>query len=194
MGLTKAMLKDFSQVELFREFLSRFNLNVESEHLVDTPARVIRMYEEMLSGYEAPKFKFTTFDVEGTPSMVVVSKIPFHSLCSHHMLPFRGLAHVGYLPSEKICGLSKLARAVKHFSARLQVQENLTGQIADYLVEKLAPKGLGVVLEAEHFCMSIRGVKAVGAITSTSAVRGLFLDDPSVKEEFFREIERQTNG
>lgn len=145
--------------------------------LEDTPARVARMYAEILQGNEkdAKEFFAVSFE-EGHREMVLVKDIPFYSLCEHHMVPFFGKAHIAYLPgpSGRICGLSKLARTVDTFAQRLQVQERLTGQIANTLVECLEPNGVIVVVEAEHLCMSMRGIKKPGSKTMTSAVRGAF--------------------
>ena len=153
-----------------------------SEHLADTPRRVALAYEELLT----PRpFHPTTFpNDEGYDELVLARDIPFHSLCEHHLLPFHGVAHVGYLPGDRILGLSKLARVVEHFSRRLQVQERLTKQIGDWLTERLDPKGVGVVLEAEHLCMSLRGVQAPGARTVTSSLHGLLRDDARSRAEF----------
>jgi GTP cyclohydrolase I len=127
----------------------------------------------------------TTFpNDEGYDELVLVRDIPFHSLCEHHLLPFSGVAHVGYLPASQILGLSKLARVVEHFARGLQVQERLTKQIGDWLDTRLAPKGVGVVLEAEHLCMSMRGVEAVGSKTVTSSLHGLIRDDARTRAEF----------
>jgi GTP cyclohydrolase I len=154
-----------------------------SEHLADTPARVARSFAELLSPRE---FRLTTFpNDEGYDEMVVARSIPVHSLCEHHLLPFHGVAHVGYLPGERILGLSKLARVVELFARDLQVQERLTKQVADWLQEHLAPKGVGVVIEAEHLCMALRGVRAPGAVTVTSALHGLLREDPGSRQEFF---------
>ncbi|HEX5016728.1 MAG TPA: GTP cyclohydrolase I FolE [Actinomycetes bacterium] len=153
-----------------------------SEHLQDTPRRVAAAFAELL---QAQPFTLSTFpNDEGYDEMVVARDIPFHSLCEHHMLPFRGVAHVGYLPGDRILGLSKLARVVDKFSRRLQVQERLTTQIADWLQRELQPKGVGVVMEAEHLCMSLRGVQAAGSLTVTSALHGLMRDDPRTRAEF----------
>ncbi|MGH9028087.1 MAG: GTP cyclohydrolase I [Acidimicrobiales bacterium] len=150
--------------------------------LADTPARVARAYAEFLS---PEPFEATTFpNDEGYDELVVARSIPFSSLCEHHLLPFAGVAHVGYLPGERLLGLSKLARVVTHFSRNLQVQERLATQVADWLSSKLAPKGVGVVLEAEHACMSLRGVRAAGARTVTSALRGLVREDERTRAEF----------
>jgi len=149
----------------------------ERAGLKDTPARVARMYDEILQGMEQDAAEFFTVSFEeGYRELVLVKDIPFYSMCEHHMVPFFGLTHVAYLPgaSGKICGLSKLARTVDVFARRLQVQERLTGQIANTLVDYLDPVGVIVVVEAEHLCMSMRGVKKPGTRTMTSAVRGAF--------------------
>jgi GTP cyclohydrolase IA len=154
-----------------------------AEHLAQTPRRVAASYAELLTPRE---FDLTTFpNDEGYDEMVLVRHIPMQSLCEHHLLPFHGVAHVGYLPGQRILGLSKLARVVELFARDLQVQERLTQQIADWLQEHLAPKGVGVVIEAEHLCMSLRGVQAVGARTVTSALHGLFRTDAAARQEFF---------
>lgn len=175
----------------YRAFLHSLGVDVDQEHLEDTPIRVARMYEELLEGEPEPNFKFTTFSAakEKSESLVVVREITFYSLCSHHMIPFFGTAHVAYLPGDKICGLSKIARTVRHFAARLQVQEFLSDQIADFLEEKLEPKGVGVILQARHLCMEMRGVRQPCASTVTSAMRGLFLSETTIKDEFLKLIE-----
>ncbi|MDR2035474.1 MAG: GTP cyclohydrolase I FolE [Coriobacteriales bacterium] len=158
----------------------------DREGLLQTPARVARLYEEVLQGMHqnAAEFFAVTFE-EGHREMVLVKDIPFYSLCEHHLVPFFGLAHVAYLPgaSGKICGLSKLARTVDVFARRLQVQERLTCQVANTLVEYLEPDGVIVVIEAEHLCMSMRGVKKPGAKTMTSAVRGAFESSQKTRAE-----------
>jgi GTP cyclohydrolase I len=153
------------------------------EHVRETPRRVAAAYAELLT----PRaFDLTTFTSdEGYDELVVARDIPVHSLCEHHLLPFHGVAHVAYLPGDRILGLSKLARVVELFAKRLQVQERLTKQVADWLQEHLAPKGVGVVLEAEHLCMSLRGVQANGTVTVTSAVHGLLRDDARSRAELF---------
>ncbi|WP_408630161.1 GTP cyclohydrolase I FolE [Amycolatopsis mongoliensis] len=154
-----------------------------SEHLGDTPRRVAKAYAEMLRPRD---FQLTTFpNDEGYDELVLAKSIPVQSLCEHHLLPFRGVAHVGYLPGERILGLSKLARVVEMFARDLQVQERLTKQVADWLQEHLAPKGVGVVIEAEHLCMSLRGVRATGALTVTSSLHGLLREEPKTRQEFF---------
>jgi GTP cyclohydrolase I len=154
-----------------------------SAHLADTPRRVAASYAELLS---PPPFTLTTFpNDEGYDELVLARAIPFSSLCQHHLLPFTGVAHVGYLPAGRILGLSKLARVVELFARRLQLQERLTTQVADWLQTQLEPKGVGVVLEAEHLCMTLRGVQATGARTVTSALHGRLRDDPRSRQEFF---------
>jgi GTP cyclohydrolase IA len=165
-----------------RDLLVALGADLESPGLAETPRRVAAAYAELLT---PEPFNLTTFpNDEGYDELVVVRDIPFQSLCMHHLLPFHGVAHVAYLPAERIIGLSKLARVVEHYSRDLQVQERLTKQVAGCIQEHLAPKGVGVVLEAEHLCMSLRGVQKAGARTVTSALHGLVRDDPRTREEF----------
>jgi GTP cyclohydrolase IA len=164
------------------DLLVALGADVGSEHLRETPRRVAHAYAELLS---PTPFNATTFpNDEGYDELVVVRDIPFRSLCAHHLLPFHGRAHVGYLPGEQIIGISKLGRVVDLFAHELQVQERLTVQVADWLEEKLEPLGAGVIVEAEHLCMSLRGVQKPGARTVTSALRGLVKDDPRTRQEF----------
>jgi GTP cyclohydrolase IA len=166
-----------------RDLLAALGQDPTSEQLADTPRRVAAGYAELLT---PPPFTLTTFpNDEGYDELVMARAIPFSSLCQHHLLPFVGVAHVGYLPADRILGLSKLARVVERFARRLQLQERLTTQVADWLQDQLAPKGVGVVLEAEHLCMTLRGVQATGARTVTSALHGLLRSDPSSRQEFF---------
>jgi GTP cyclohydrolase I len=164
------------------ELLLALGADLRDENLRETPRRMAEAYTELLT----PRpFRPTTFpNEEGYDELVVVRSIPFHSLCMHHMLPFHGVAHVGYLPGPRIVGLSKLARVVELFARDLQLQERLTTQVAGWLQQHLQPKGAGVVLEAEHLCMSLRGVQKVGARTVTSALHGLIRDDPRTRQEF----------
>jgi GTP cyclohydrolase I len=164
------------------DLLVALGVDLTGESLRGSPQRIARMYAELLT--PAP-FTPTTFPNDGGyDELVVATQIPFHSLCEHHLLPFVGVAHVGYLPGERIIGLSKLARVVDVFARRLQVQERLTTQIGGWLNEHLAPRGVGVVLEAEHMCMSLRGVQKPGARTVTSALHGQLRDDPRTRQEF----------
>jgi GTP cyclohydrolase I len=165
-----------------RDLLAALGVDLGDESLRDTPRRMAKKYSELLT--PAP-FEPTTFPNDaGYDELVVATGIPFHSMCEHHLLPFVGVAHVGYLPGDRIIGLSKLARVVELFARSLQVQERLTTQIAGWLDEHLEPKGVGVVLEAEHLCMSLRGVQKPGARTVTSALHGLVRDDPRTRQEF----------
>lgn len=168
------------------EILVAIGEDPERDGLVATPARVARMYEEIFAGlHEDPASHLTTTFEAGHDEMVMVRDIPFTSLCEHHLVAFTGKAHVAYIPGDdgRITGLSKLARVVDGFARRPQVQERLTTQVADAMECALAPRGVLVVVEAEHLCMSMRGVKKPGAITVTSAVRGLFRDNPSTRAE-----------
>jgi GTP cyclohydrolase IA len=165
-----------------RDLLRALGADLEAEALEETPRRVADAYAELLT----PRpFRATTFpNDEGYDELIVARSIPFHSLCMHHLLPFQGVAHVGYLPGERIIGLSKLGRVVEFFSRDLQIQERLTTQVADWLQRELEPKGVGVLLEAEHMCMSLRGVQKLGSQTVTSALRGLVRDDIRTRQEF----------
>ncbi|MFG1622853.1 GTP cyclohydrolase I FolE [Kribbella sp. NPDC049227] len=165
------------------DLLTALGRDPHSAHLADTPRRVADAYAEMLTPRE---FELTTFpNDEGYDELVLAKDIPVQSLCEHHLLPFTGVAHVGYLPGERILGLSKLARVVELFARDFQVQERLTKQVADWLQDHLAPKGVGVVIEAEHQCMSLRGVRATGSRTVTSSLHGTLRENPSSRQEFF---------
>jgi GTP cyclohydrolase I len=166
-----------------RDLLVALGADLDAPGLADTPARLAAAYAELLT---RRPFKLTTFpNDENYDELVLARDIPFASLCEHHVLPFVGVAHIGYIPGDRIIGLSKLARIVELFARRLQVQERMTVQIANWLQEELAPRGVGVVLEAEHLCMSIRGVRVPGSRTTTSAVHGLLRDDERSRQEFF---------
>ena len=159
------------------------------EGLLDTPARVARSYRELFVGYETDPRAYlerTFQEVGGYDELIVLRDIRFVSFCEHHMLPVLGHAHVGYLPTNRVVGISKLARVVHGFSRRLQIQEKLTAEIADTIWEVLQPKGVGVVIEAEHHCMTLRGVNTPGARLSTSSLLGEVRDDPRTRQEFFR--------
>jgi GTP cyclohydrolase I len=166
-----------------RRLLEALGQDVDSPHLQDTPRRVAAAYAELLT---PEPFTLTTFPNDsGYDELVLVRDVPFRSLCEHHLLPFSGVAHIGYLPADRIVGLSKLARVVEHYARGLQVQERLTQQIADCLEQHLRPHGVAVVLEAEHSCMSVRGVRAAGTRTVTSALRGLHRERAATRQEFF---------
>ena len=165
-----------------RDFLTALGVSCDSESMERTPRRMAEAYSAMLT---SRPFEMTTFpNDEAYDELVVVRSIPVQSVCEHHFLPFTGVAHVGYLPGSRIVGLSKLARVVEMFAKRPQVQERLTQQIADWVDLHLAPKGVGVVIEAEHACMTLRGVQVAGTVTSTSALRGVLRESPQSRAEF----------
>lgn len=165
------------------DFLSALGIHLDREEMRETPARMARAYAEL---FDVQPLRLTTFpNDEGYDELVLARSIPFRTVCEHHLLPFSGLAHVGYLPGERIIGLSKLARLVEHFAARPQVQERLTKQVAECLATRLRAPGVGVVLEAEHSCMTMRGVRAHGAKTVTSTLLGTLRADPRSRAEFF---------
>ncbi|MCL4298432.1 MAG: GTP cyclohydrolase I FolE [Anaerolineae bacterium] len=175
---------------LVRQILTRLGEDSERDGLKRTPLRVARALDFLTAGYRLELQEVINgalFDVEDERGeMVIVKDIEFYSLCEHHLLPFFGKAHIGYLPNGKIIGLSKMARVVDVFARRLQVQERLTGQVADALMEVLDARGVAVVLEASHFCMMMRGVQKQHSSTVTSAMRGVFQSDPGKREEFAR--------
>jgi GTP cyclohydrolase I len=165
-----------------RQLLAALGQDVDDPELTETPRRVVAAFEELLT---PSPFRLTTFaNEEGYDELVIARDIPVRSLCAHHLLPFTGVAHVAYLPDERILGLSKLARTVEMFARGLQVQERLTSQVGSWLNHHLRPKGVGVVIEAEHLCMSLRGVQARGARTVTSSLHGLVRDDARTRAEF----------
>lgn len=183
---------DHARIEAaMKEILLAVGEDPERDGLRDTPARVARMYAEVLSGHELDPARHleVTFE-EDHHEMVVVKDIPFESLCEHHMMPFIGRAHVAYVPNGRIVGLSKIARVVEEYGRRLQVQERLSSQVADLLWEKLQPQGVGVVMEATHTCMTMRGVRKPGAAMVTSAVRGTFKTREATRAEFMSFIGR----
>lgn len=184
--LNTNVTRNREQVEYHvREILKLIGEDVEREGLLDTPARVTRMYEEIFGGYAIdPRDALgVTFD-EQHEELVIVKDIVYYSQCEHHMAPFFGKAHIGYIPSGKIAGLSKLARLVEAVTRRLQVQERITSQVADILEDVLQPHGVMVVVEGEHLCMCARGVKKYGSKTVTSAVRGQFRGSAALRSEF----------
>jgi GTP cyclohydrolase I len=167
-----------------REILLAVGEDVEREGLKKTPQRVARMYAELLAGMqEEPKEHLRSVFSENYDEIVLLREIPFYSICEHHLMPFIGSAHVAYLPSGAVLGISKLARIVDSFARRLQSQERLTYQIADFIMNNLKPQGVAVVLEASHSCMTIRGIKKPGSLMVTSALRGIFKRDPKSRSE-----------
>ncbi len=168
-----------------KELLYAIGEDPEREGLVETPNRVARMYEEIFSGLEEdPKKHLKIFNEDNNDEMVIVRDIPLYSICEHHLIPFIGKAHIAYIPRNgKVIGLSKLARIVNCFAKRPQLQERLTSQVADFLYENLEPQGVAVVVEAEHLCMTMRGVRASGSQTRTSAMRGIMRSDARTRAE-----------
>lgn len=168
-----------------REILIAVGEDPDREGLLETPKRVANMYEEIFAGLtEDPKQHIKLFNEQSNDEMVIVKDIPFYSLCEHHLLPFFGKAHIGYIPCDnKIIGLSKLARIVDNFAKKPQVQERLTSDIADFLNDNLQPKGVAVIMEAEHMCMTMRGARAAGSKTQTSALRGIMRTDAKTRAE-----------
>jgi GTP cyclohydrolase IA len=163
-----------------RTILQRFD-DPDREGLAETPHRYIKFLEEFLN---PPEFRFTTFDAEGYDEMIVQTNIPFYSLCEHHLAPFFGTGYIAYIPDKRIVGLSKLARVLDKFARRFQNQERITKQIAEFLNEQLQPKGVGVVLRAQHLCMSMRGVEKHDTWTTTSQLVGRLMEDQSSRAEF----------
>lgn len=167
-----------------REILIAIGEDPDREGLVETPARVANMYEEIFAGLEDDPRKFIKTFATDSNEMVIVRDIPLYSMCEHHLLPFVGKAHIAYIPGDgRVIGLSKLARIVRHFAARPQLQERLTASVADFLMEELHPQGVAVLVEAEHLCMTMRGIRAAGAKTQTSALRGVILSDTRTRAE-----------
>jgi GTP cyclohydrolase I len=160
--------------------------NPEREGLRETPLRYKKFLEEF---FDERPFKLTVFENEGYDEMVVQTNIAFYSLCEHHLLPFFGYGAIAYVPDQKIVGLSKLARTLDHFSRRLQTQERITTQVAEFLADKLQPKGIGVVLTARHLCMEMRGVEKPGTQTTTSCLKGSFKANSSTRSEFLQIIQ-----
>ena len=174
-----------------REILAAVGEDVKREGIERTPERVAKMYAELLAGmHEDPKTHLTRVFSEKYDEIVLLRDIPFFSMCEHHLMPFIGSAHVAYLPAGKVLGVSKLARIVDCFAHRLQVQERLTDQIADFIMDGLLPRGVAVVLEASHSCMTIRGIRKPGSVMVTSSLRGIFRRDPRSRSEIMSLIHR----
>ena len=184
---------DIQKIEqAVRDILVAVGEDPQREGLKDTPSRVARMYTELLAGmYQDPKKYLTSVFAEKYDEIVLLRDISFYSICEHHLMPFIGTAHVAYLPSGAVIGVSKLARVVDCFARRLHVQERLTDQIADFLMDSLKPKGVAVVLEASHSCMTIRGIKKPGSVMVTSSLRGIFKKDPKSRIEVMSLMHRE---
>ena len=182
---TKRKKIDTERIEkAVTEILLAVGEDINREGLVQTPQRVARMYTELLGGMnENPEIHAKSVFTEDYSEIVLLRDIPFYSVCEHHMMPFIGTAHIAYIPSGTLLGVSKLARIVDCFAKRLQIQERLTCQIADFIMDKIKPEGVTVVLEASHSCMTIRGIKKPGSVMVTSALRGLFMNDPKSRSE-----------
>ncbi len=185
MGKKNETKVDVAKIEeAVRDILLAVGEDIEREGLKRTPKRVANMYAELLAGMsEDPKDHLKSVFRENYDEIVLLRDIPFYSICEHHLMPFIGSAHVAYLPSGMVLGVSKLARIVDCFARRLQTQERLTGQIADFMMNNLKPRGVAVVLEASHSCMTIRGIKKPGSVMVTSALRGIFRRDPKSRSE-----------
>jgi GTP cyclohydrolase I len=182
--------------DVIRRMLTQLDPNSEREGLRDTPERVSRAWTTWTSGYyQDPATILKTFEdgADGCDQIVLVRDIEFYSHCEHHLAPFFGRCHIGYIPDKRIVGLSKLPRLVECFCRRLQVQERITNQLADAIAEHLAPQGVGVVLEARHLCMESRGVAKSGTVTVTSALRGCLKDEPEARAEFLSLIRSRPN-
>jgi len=177
------MANDFSVEEAVRRLLGHVDPQPGREGLEQTPRRFKRFLEEFL---QPTPFEVTTFASDGYDEMVVQRGIAFYSLCEHHLLPFFGEVAIAYIPEARVVGLSKLARTLDHFSRRLQNQERITVQVADFLAEQLQPKGVAVQLTARHLCMEMRGIQKPGTVTTTSCVRGIFKSDPRTRNEFLQ--------
>jgi GTP cyclohydrolase I len=178
-------------IEALRTMIREIGEDPNREGLIDTPERIARMYGELFEGLHMDPVEVLAVGFEeGHDEMVILKDIPFYSMCEHHFLPFHGVAHVGYLPDGRIVGLSKLARAVEIFARRPQVQERLSSQIAECVEDVLGAKGVGVVVQAEHLCMTARGVRKPGSKMVTSAMRGKFRDEENTRQEFLQLIQR----
>ncbi len=188
----RATLQDSSTEEIYRELLRRIGEDPSRDGLLKTPDRMERSLQYLTRGYQqSPNdiLRGALFDVD-YDEMVIVRDIEFYSLCEHHMLPFFGKAHVAYIPKGKVIGLSKVARLVDVFARRLQVQERMTRQVADAIVEAIRPRGVAVILEAQHLCMMMRGVEKQSSMTTTSAMLGAFRDQPQTRNEFLSLVRR----
>jgi len=174
-----------------REIIEKVGDDCDRDGLKETPERVVRSWKEIYSGYHKdPAKELKTFECDSYKGMVLLRNIELYSMCEHHMLPFVGKCHIAYIPNEKIVGISKLARIMEIFARRLQIQERLTDEIADCINKILSPKGVAVQIEAEHFCMRMRGVSKQNSTMITTTLRGLFINDPSTRSEFLSAIKK----
>lgn len=182
--MAKKVSKEQAEASI-ANILKYFGEDLNREGLKDTPKRYIKFFDEF---FNPPMFNPTVFSAEGYDEMIIVSNIPFFSLCEHHMAPFFGVAHIGYIPNKSIIGLSKIPRILEMISRRLQNQERITKRVAEALTKVLKPKGVGVVLKAQHLCMAMRGVKKHDVWTTTSKMTGVFKDDLNCRQEFLNLI------
>ncbi len=188
----KTLLAEASVEELVAKLLSSVGENPQRSGLKETPKRVAKAYKELLSGYNYdPKETIKLFDNTGFNELVTLVNIEFYSLCEHHMIPFFGKVHIGYVPGKKVLGLSKFARVVDMFSRRLQTQENLTKEISDFLDKNLKPKGLIILIEAKHLCVSMRGIKKNGFVTKTCLKKGLLTKREDLFRQFYKDIQEE---
>lgn len=183
------MNKEISSEEAIEKVIESIGEDPSRDGLLDTPKRVVRSWGELYKGYkEDPKDCARVFECESYTGMVLLKDIELYSMCEHHMLPFVGKCHIAYIPDKKVIGISKLARIMEIFARRLQIQERLTDEIADSIKDLLAPKGVAVRIEAEHFCMRMRGVGKQNSTMVTTSLRGLFINDASTRNEFLNSI------
>lgn len=176
----------FYKQQRVKQLLFDIKEDPDREGLIDTPKRVVKMWDEIYSGYgKNPEDLFTTFEAGTYDQIVLLKDIELYSMCEHHMLPFYGVAHVAYIPNDKVVGISKLARLVDVFAKRLQIQERIGEQVTETLMQYLQPKGAACIIEACHMCMRMRGVNKQNSTMVTSSVKGVFLEDPSAKQELF---------
>ncbi len=173
--------------KMIRELIKAIDSNPDREGLQETPRRVAKFWKEF---YGKEDFNVTTFENEGYDEMITQLNIPFYSMCEHHMLPFFGIAHIAYIPKDRIVGLSKLSRILDHFAHGLQNQERITTQVTDYLYDKLNPQGVAVVLRARHMCMEMRGIRKIGAETTTTTLKGVFKTNQATRAEFFEIVNK----
>jgi GTP cyclohydrolase I len=184
--MSKKYTVNKTEIKAVQTLLKSIGQDVTREGLIDTPKRYVKFLKEFCT---PEPFKMTTFDNEGsTNEMIIVSNVPFFSLCEHHLAPFFGTAAIAYIPNDKIVGLSKLPRTLDMFSRRPQNQERITQQVADYLMEQLQPKGVAVVIKARHLCVEMRGVKKHDTYTTTSSMKGVFYDELNTRQEFLNLI------
>lgn len=184
---TKNIIKEIYNERMIQSLIEMAKDTYKREGLLETPQRVVEMFKDFFKPTE-DFIKWKTFKSEGNDEMIVVKQIPFYSYCEHHMVPFFGTAHIAYIPKGQLVGLSKIPRVLDYFSRRLQNQERITKQVNDYLMQKLKPWGVGVILDARHLCVEMRGIRKPGTMTTTSAMSGCFKTDTNCRQEFLKLI------